>query len=299
VPVVTCVGLAVADLVFSINGTLEVGQKNFASDVRPMGGGPAANAAVAVASLGGTANLVSVLGGDLAADEIIELLGSRGVLTDRVRRNRSSDSPQSVVIADGDGERTIVNRTDGRLWEGMPVVSASDIEGSDSVLVDLRWLDGATSAIRHAAEAGIPTVVDYDLTDVDAPDSVLQLASHVVFSEPALFRLTGLTDPLQAIESVTTGSDFAGVTLGPRGVVWREDGRTHHIDAFDVDVTNTLGAGDVFHGAFALGLAEGRDIEEIIRWSSAAAAIKCTGRGARDGFPTRENVTKLLEETKT
>jgi sulfofructose kinase len=299
VPVVTCVGLAVADLVFSINGTLEVGQKNFARDVQPMGGGPAANAAVAVAALGGTARLVSVLGGDLAANEIIEFLGSRGVLTHGVRRNRSSDSPQSVVVADGDGERTIVNRTDERLWEGVPVVSASEIEGSGSVLVDLRWLNGATSAIERAAEAGIPTVVDYDLTDVDAPDSVLQLASHVVFSEPALCRLTGLTDPVQAIGSVATGGGFAGVTLGPRGVVWREDGRTHHIDAFDVDATNTLGAGDVFHGAFALGLAEGRDIEEIIRWSSAAAAIKCTGRGASDGFPTRENVTRLLEDTKT
>ena len=298
-PVVTCVGLAVADLVFSIEGTLEVGQKNFASETRPMGGGPAANAAAAVASLGGTANLISVLGGDLAADEIIERLGNRGVSTAGIRRNRSSDSPQSVVIADGDGERTIVNRTDERLWEGMPVVSASDIDGSDSVLVDLRWLDGATSAIEQAAEAGIPSVVDYDLTDVDTPDSVLQLASHVVFSEPALLRLTGLTDPLQAIESVTSGSGFAGVTLGSRGVLWREGGQSHHIDAFDVDVTNTLGAGDVFHGAFALGLAEGRSIEDIIRWSSAAAAIKCTGRGAKDGFPTREDVTKLLEEPTT
>jgi len=295
-PVVTCVGLAVQDTVFSLDTDLEIGGKNFASGVRRMGGGPAANAAVTVASLGGTARLISVLGGDIAADEIIDGLTTRGVSTDRVRRNRGCDSPQSVVITDSHGERTVINRTDVRLWDGAPVVSASDIAGSAAVLVDLRWRDGAIAAVSEAAAAGIPTVVDFDTTDVEVPDSILELPSHVIFSEAALSRFTGLADPERAIEAVETGSGFAGVTLGAAGVVWREGGTTHRMDAFDVDVVGTLGAGDVFHGAFALGLAEGRRTHDNMRWSAAAAALTCAEGGGREGIPTASDVQSFLEE---
>ncbi len=296
---VTCVGLAVQDSVYSIDGTLEVGRKNFATDTRRMGGGPAANAAVTVASLGGTANLVSVLGCDPTADAIAEGLESRGVSTSRVRRNSHGDSPQSVVITSSDGERTIVNRTDQALWDGVPAISPSDIVGSGCVLVDLRWIEGATSAIERAAEVGIPSVVDYDLTDRDAPEPILKLSSHVIFSEPALSRLTGLIDPRGALEAVETGSGFACVTLGPEGVLWRDHGQTHHLDAFEVESRSTLAAGDVFHGAFALGLAQGRDIHDNMRWSAAAAALTCQNGGGREGIPTGSDVRAFLEEDRT
>ena len=295
-PVVTCVGLAVQDSVFSIDGELAVGRKNFATGMRRMGGGPAANAAVTVASLGGTANFISVLGRDLIAAEILEGLESRGVSTSRVRRNGESDSPQSVVITSSDGERTIVNRTDGLLWEGVAPVSASDVESSAVVLVDLRWIDGATSAIRHAADAGIPTVVDYDLTDREASELILELSTHVIFSEPALSRLTGIADPIRAVEAVQTDSGFACVTLGSAGVVWREDGQTHHLDAFDINAVSTLGAGDTFHGAFALGLAQGRETRDNMRWAAAAAALTCRNGGGREGIPTGRDVNLFLKE---
>jgi sulfofructose kinase len=294
--VVTCVGLAVQDSVYSIDGPLAVGRKNFATGMQRMGGGPAANAAVTVASLGGTANFISVLGHDPTADEIIEGLESRGVSTSRVRRNGDSDSPQSVVITTADGERTIVNRTDEFLFDSAAPVSATDIEGSRCVLVDLRWIEGATSAIRHAAEAGIPTVVDYDLTDRDAPESILELSSHVIFSEPALSQLTGLTDSRRAIEVVETGSGFAGVTLGSAGVLWREDGQIHHLDAFDVDAVSTLGAGDGVQGALALGVAQGRETRDNLGWSAAAAALTCQNGGGRAGIPTGPDVNLFLEE---
>lgn len=295
-PLVTCIGSAVQDTVFSIDGALEVGGKNLASDLRHMGGGPAANAAVAVASLGGNANLVAVVGNDTTGDEIIEQLESRGVSTNRVRRNHGVSSPQSVVITDDQGERTIVNRTDKNLWLDVPLISSSDIEGSASVLADLRWLDGAVSGIKEASEVGIPIVVDYDLTDATPPDSVLDLASHVIFSEPALERLTGLPDPRIGIEAIETGSGFAGVTLGASGVLWREDGRTHHLNAFDIVATGTLGAGDVFHGAFALGLTQGRETFDNMRWSAACAALTCAKGGGRQGIPTGSEVMQFLKE---
>ena len=77
-------------------------------------------------------------------------------------------------------------------------------------------------------------------------------------------------------------------------VGWLEDGALHSIDAFPVDALDTTGAGDVFHGAFALALAEGADHATAFRFASAAAALKCTRPGARAGIPHRPDVERLL-----
>lgn len=297
--VVACVGLTVRDSVFSIEGSVAVGEKNFATHLTRTGGGPAANGAVAVARLGGTARLVSVLGSDATGDALIAELRDGGVDTSRVRRSTAGTSPESMVIADGAGGRTVVNRTDEALWHGQ-AVSADDVEGADVILVDLRWPAGASSAVSLASSKGLPSVVDFDLTDGEVPDTLIEEPSHVIFSRPALTALTGSPDPVQALEMVPGRSDrFVGVTLGADGTMWRDRGSTHRFDAFDVPVRGTLGAGDVFHGAFALGLSEGMDTEANIRRASAAAAIMCSRGGGRLGIPTGEDVDEFLERTRT
>jgi len=88
---------------------------------------------------------------------------------------------------------------------------------------------------------------------------------------------------------------WLAVTLGDEGVVWLDDGgAVRTCPAFDVDVADTLGAGDVFHGAFALALAEERPIDEAVRRASAAAALKCTRFGGRAGIPTATEVDDFL-----
>jgi sulfofructose kinase len=295
-PIVSCVGLAVEDTVFAMDGAVAVGEKNFAKHIERVGGGPAANAAVTVASLGGSARLVSVVGLDATGDRLIADLNSYEVDTSRIRKTISGPTPESAVVVDGGGERTIVNRTDIALWVGQTVTD-SDIEGSDAVLVDLRWLSGAVEAVRIASETGVPSLVDYDLTDVAVPDALLELPSHVIFSLPALVGLTGVADPSKALEMVPSRRNlFVGVTLGAGGVMWREDGHLQHLDAFEVDALGTLGAGDVFHGAFALGLAEGLETTANMRRASAAAALTCVRGGARRGIPSRMDVEAFLKE---
>ena len=294
---VTCVGLAVQDLVFGLDATMDLGQKNFASSLRVVGGGPAANASAAIAALGGRSRLVASLGSDTVGDSIIANLDLHDVDVSRVRRIPGILSPVSAVIVDDRGERTIVNHTDNRFLEGSDTVAKKDVADSQALLVDLRWPDGALAAIGHANKLGIPSVVDFDLTTTASHDDISESATHLIFSRPALAQLTGLRDVDAALASVAgTTEAFVGVTLGREGFRWLEAERVRVFPGIDVDVVSTLGAGDVFHGAFALGLAEGRDVDDIIEWSSAAAAVKCTGRGAKDGFPIRADVTSLLEE---
>jgi sulfofructose kinase len=106
------------------------------------------------------------------------------------------------------------------------------------------------------------------------------------------------SDPADGLtQSFGRFGGWHAVTVGDRGALWTDDGVTiHHQSAFAVDVVDTLGAGDVLHGAFAAGLARGQGEAEALRWASAAAALKCTRHGGRAGIPTLAELERFLEE---
>lgn len=292
---VTCVGLAVQDLVFTMDAPVIAGEKNFAAGLSAIGGGPAANAAVTISRLGGTARLVTALGSDAIGDAIEAELSGYGVDCSLVRRV-DAPSPLSAVLIGPDGDRTIVNRTDPALWAGTPLPTAADLEGSGAVLTDVRWLSGALAATSAAGELGIPSVVDWDLTDEEVPEELLDMASHVVFSEPAFEQRFRSISEANVADVARRHEVVVGVTQGSAGVVWAANGQSHRTDAFGIEAVDTLGAGDVFHGAFALGVARGLDISDIVVRSAAAAAVKCATGGGREGFPSEADVAALLEE---
>ena len=94
--------------------------------------------------------------------------------------------------------------------------------------------------------------------------------------------------------AVESGAKVAGVTRGEQGTTMLVDGALHHVPAVPVQVVDTLGAGDIFHGAYALALAEGKPVLAAARFASAAAAVKCSRPGGREGSPTRSEVEELL-----
>ncbi len=293
---VTCVGLAVLDLVFGVDARPDRGRKTFADSMTVIGGGPAANASVAVARLDGNARFLGRLGDDVIGDLIIDDFAKWGVDASGVRRIRSIPSPVSSIVVEADGERTIVNHSDPMLFAPEDIIVADDLVGSDAVLGDLLWPTGAISAMRAARAIGIPGVLDFDETPRGPIDLILTAPTHIVFSAPALASVSGDLDPGKGLEIVRSRTDsWVAVTLGSDGVLWldeADDLRT--TPAFDVDAIDTLGAGDVFHGAFALGLAETRPIEQVIRRASAVAALKCTRFGGRAGIPCAEEVDEFL-----
>jgi sulfofructose kinase len=117
----------------------------------------------------------------------------------------------------------------------------------------------------------------------------------VVFSAPGLEVATGvrgIAEGLRAASSIGSGVMMA--TDGAKGVYWLDGGKLRHQPAHEVEAVDTLGAGDVFHGALALALAEGRHMEAAVRFANAAAAIKVTRFGGRAGTPNRSEVNQLL-----
>ena len=147
---------------------------------------------------------------------------------------------------------------------------------------ELRSIEGIKEMRSTAYEGAAVTVLEFD-AGFD--------------SEKALSEISGGGEPWQALEALAGKADnWLAVTLGPRGVLFMEHGGIAHLPAFPVEVVDTLGAGDVWHGAFALALAEGQGERGAVRFASAVAAIKCTRFGGRAGTPTREEVERFLAE---
>lgn len=297
---VLLVGQATLDHLYDVDEFSRTGHKTPARSHRTVGGGVAANAAVAVARLGGDARFVGRVGDDPAGDQVVAGLRDEGVDVDHVERRIGGSTPISAVIVAADGARTIVNHTPRDLFAGEP--PSLPVDGVDAVLVDARWPAGTEAALESARRIGVPGIVDVDAvpTDPERRCAVLTGASHLVFSADALRDLTGTTDPADGLRRAAARTDARlSVTCGEDGVVWLDDGEIRSMPAFAVDAVDTTGAGDVFHGAFALALAEGKSDGDALRFAAATAALKCSRPGARAGIPTRQDVDDLLEHTTT
>ncbi|MDH3753244.1 MAG: PfkB family carbohydrate kinase [Acidimicrobiia bacterium] len=297
-PHVTCVGIAVLDLVFRVDTHPTEPGKYRAATRREVGGGVAANASVTVTALGGEAAFIGCVGDDPTGDRIVAGLEARGVDVAAVRRVVGAASPLSAVLVDAAGERLIVNHASPELFDEGHPVEPHELAGTDAVLTDMRWPDGAVPALVAARAAGIPAIVDCDHNpSVNRGAAILAAATHVIFSLPTLTAFTGAADAEEAIRRASEHTDaWVATTAGDDGVYWLDGGAVRHRPASAVDVVDTLGAGDVFHGAFALAIVEGRSVEQAVRFASAAAALKCTRPGGRAGIPGRPDVDAFLAE---
>lgn len=296
-PRVICVGIAVLDQVYTVDRLPSEAGKHFARGYKEVGGGPASGAAVTIARLGGDAILWARLGGDAVGRRIVEGLSADGVATDRIRMHDGCRSGVSAVMVDAKGERMIVNFADPDLPRAADWLPLGEVSGAGCVLADIRWPDGALRALGAARKAGVPGVLDADRGPEPVGDDLLKAASHVVFSAPGLAQRVGHDDLAEGLAETAGETDaWLAVTAGAEGVYWRHGADSGRVPAVPVDPVDTLGAGDVFHGAFALALARGQRPEAACHYAAAAAALKCTRPGGRNGFPTAEDLDRFLEE---
>jgi sugar/nucleoside kinase (ribokinase family) len=294
---VLCAGIAVLDEIFRVARFPAVGTKAQASEYMAVNGGCAANAALAIARLGGRARFAGPLGGpageDAIGDRILAGLARESVDTRGVVRIAGVRSPLSAIILDAAGERTIATYRDQQLSQ-VPAPDPSELlAGVDAVLVDNRLPDFVLPICVAAKTRNIPIVLDADLLLRDT-DPLATAASHLVLSAEAM-RAAGIDDPSAAITRLATVTpSFLALTDGPNDVLWLNDGKIAHMPVFPVVAVDTLGAGDVFHGAFTLALAEGHDERAAMRFAAAAASIKCTRFGGILGAPVRNEVDALV-----
>ncbi|AGS25780.1 carbohydrate/purine kinase protein (plasmid) [Rhizobium etli bv. mimosae str. Mim1] len=298
---VLCIGAAVLDTLFRVR-SLPMGQgKILPYEMLQVAEGMASSAAFAVARLGGHASLWGAVGDDATGERILSDLGDSGIDTSGMTVVQGARSAISTILIDDEGERLIVPFYDQRLHDTVRQVTENEISAFDAVLVDVRWPKLALRALVAAGKAGKPAILDGDVAGEGVIEMLAPAASHVVFSQPAAERLAGTADLVESVGRLKRKFEhaFISVTAGENGSLWfDQSGDIRHLAAPKVRAIDTLAAGDIFHGAFALAIAEGLPIEETMRLSSMAAALKCQVFGGRIGAPTRAQVCDALRDWK-
>lgn len=299
---VVSAGIVALDDVYTLNGPLRHLEKSRAHTLQTVVGGNAANACLAMSRLGGHARLLARLGADEAGASIRNWLEGEGVDMAFSRVVEGCRSSRSAIVIEPGGARTLFNYFDPAMPEEPEWLPAALPAGAGAVLGDTRWEAGARHLFTLARAAGLPAVFDGDRMPVDG--GLVTLATHAVFSAQGLREWTGENDLGAGLKALAgrAGSrshHFVAVTDGANGVYALADGAISHVPAFEIAAVDTLGAGDVWHGAFALALAEAMAEMPAIRFASAVAALKCLRPGGAVLAPSRAEVVAFLAERDT
>jgi sulfofructose kinase len=256
---VLCVGALSLDTIFRLETLPDGPGKFLPKDALQVVQGMATAQAASIVRLGGTARLWASCGDDAIGDRMQADLAAAGIDISALRRVAGARSGYSTILMDKSGERMIVPFYDPAIRTAPDALP--DLIGIAAVSVDVRW--------PAAAE--------------------IALATHIIASEAGARAVTGV-DAEESIVQLGARGAMVAVTCGENGLFWNGG----HLPAFPVDSVDTLAAGDVFHGAFALALVEGQPVAAALRFAAAAAAIKCRRFGGRLGAPTRAEVEALL-----
>ena len=301
-PRILCIGMPVRDLTFRVSGVPGRGSKENATHFDEICGGNALNAAIGIVRLGGRASICGPMGDsrETSSRFIFEKLAHEGIETKDIVHMPGLVTPISSVLVDPSGERTIVTFRDPALWKVRLPSTDMLLEDCAAILTESRCAEFCTDLCAEARRRGIPVIVDVDRA-MSLREGLLNASSHLVFSSEPLQETADVTDDGQALKKIAklTHSFLAG-TRGPKGTIWLdEQGNLQETPAFPVHTVDTLGAGDVFHGAFALAITEKQELREALRFASAAAALKCTRFGGAFAAPQRAEVTELLNQSQT
>jgi sulfofructose kinase len=300
-PRILCIGMPVRDLTFRVQGIPARGSKENASHFDEICGGNALNAAIGIVRLGGRASVCGPMGDarETTSRYIFDKLAHEGIETKHIVHMPGLVTPISAIMIDPGGERTIVTFRDPELWKVRLPDTNELLTDCDAILTESRAAAFCNDLCVEATRRGIPVIVDVDRA-MSLREGLLTASSHLVFSNEPLQETAGIADDGEALKKIAklTPAFLAG-TRGPLGTIWLDENQTlQQTPAFPVHTVDTLGAGDVFHGAFALAITEKQDLRAALRFASAAAALKCTRFGGAFAAPQRAEVEELLSQNR-
>ena len=253
-------------------------------------GGMAANAAIAVKRLGGRAAFWGRVGDDPNATLLTEGLADEGIDLTGLHVVPGARSPVSAVLVDRFGERSILGFRGEGLGTDPSWLPLDMMKEARAFLCDPRWPEGAAAALQAAEKLDIPTVLDGERSETRLLLDLVPRVRYAIFSAPGLNNFAPGQRPAEALRRAVAGgvTKMAAVTRGEDSTLWLMRGETkpREMPAFKIEARDTTGAGDVFHGAFAMGMAEGMEIEDALRLASASGALR-----ARDGATARRAET--------
>lgn len=286
-PVGVFVGLATLDVIHRVERHPGPNEKITSIAQFVAAGGPAANAAVTFAALGGSATLLSAVGSGPVAEIIRAELAEQGVrVIDVAPEARESAPLSSVAVIEATGERSVIGGDGASLTVAPPnaAVLESAFDGAEVVLIDGHHPSLARAAAVLADQRGLPTVLDAGRWK-PIMARLFDRVSDVVMS--ADFRTPGAENSEDTAQwLVERGVPHVVATAGEGPVQWWSAGGTGASPVPQIQAVDTLGAGDVFHGAYAYAIATDHTVSERVAYASEIAAIRCAHVGPRSWLST-------------
>ena len=294
------IGCCALDIILEVPRYPGADEKLRADRLRLQGGGLVATAMVAVARLGGRAAWLGALGDDVLAATCAGELEREGVDLSHVRRVPGASVLTALILTDSAaGTRMIVWSDEASPRTRPEQVSEETLGSARVVHVDNFEPAASVRAASLARRLGVPVTVDLE-PGLGDPGELLPLVDYAIVPlelARGRYGAEGLRDGARALyaEIAPHGGRLAVVTGGTKGSYAVGASLAVHQPAYRVEVVDTTGCGDVFHGAFALGVAQDMPPEHLLPFAAAAAALKCRALGGRAGIPGRREVEQFLE----
>lgn len=290
------IGSAVYDVLMAVDRFPAEDTKLEGRETRVQGGGPCATALVAAQKLGVSTAYMGTVGGDPFGQFLLEDFARRGVDTRYVKSVPGAVSFHSVVLLNqGAGTRTCIwNRGTVPPPSGEQLDFAA-LAHAKVLHLDGHMLEAALCAAQLCRQSGAK--VSYDAGGTyPGVERLLPLVDWLIPSEEFALKITGADSAQSAAQRLykTYRPELIAITQGARGGLLLDEKGLRRYDSFPVEAKDTNGCGDTFHGAFIAGMLQGMDAGTACEYASAAAAIKCTRLGAREGMPTDEECRAFL-----
>jgi sulfofructose kinase len=288
------VGLNATDTLIGLATYPARGSKVEYRSANVLPGGQVATTVVACQRWGVSTRYVGILGDDAAAALHREAFTRAGVETQLITVAGGA-SPQSLILVDGGGERTVLCRRDERVVLKPGHLDRQWIVNARALHVDGYDTEAATQAAVWARAAAIPVIADLDEL-YPGLEKLLENVDYLIVSRDIPSRLMGEPDLEMALRQMQRryGCRLAAATLGQDGVLAWNGKQLHHASAYAVPVVDTTGAGDIFHAGFIHGLLQDWPLERQLDFACAAAAMNCMAIGARGGIQPIEAIEEFM-----
>ncbi len=301
---VVVVGSSNTDMILQMARIPRPGETILGGAFSMAAGGKGANQAVGAARAGGQVSFVARVGRDMFGDQAIRGFKAEGIDVAHVVQDERAASGVALIFVASDGENSI-----GVASGANALVSPDDVRRAEAVirsaaalLMQLETpLETVKAAAQIAAKAGVRVILNPAPAQA-LPDDLLRLVTILTPNETEAELLTGVSvaDTASAAKAAKAlrdrGIKTVIVTLGAKGAFVSGEGIEELVPSYSVKAVDTTAAGDIFNGAFAVALSEGRPLRESVAFANAAAALSVTKLGAQPSAPTRQDIESLIRK---
>jgi ribokinase len=302
IPHIVVVGSSNTDMIIKMDRIPRPGETIIGGEFITAAGGKGANQAVGAARAGGRVTFIARVGNDSLGEQAIAGFKKDGINVDYIVRDPVTPSGVALIFVGKNGENSIAvaSGANGNLSSNDVRNAGPAFAGAGALIMQLETpLEAVETAAKLAAEAGARVILN-PAPAQPLPDTLLRHVSILTPNETEAELLTGIkttgagTAALAAGELLKRGVQTVILTLGAQGawVATRESGQL--VPAFQVEPVDTTAAGDIFNGALAVALVEGKSLLEAARFANAAAALSVTKHGAQPSAPIRGDIDALL-----